>query len=81
MKSIASKPKSKQNAPPPIQTLRSFCRSVGFSDFTGWRFRRRGWLRTINIAGKQYITSEAIEEFKRRAAAGEFAQQPVVPTR
>ena len=31
------------------------------------------WLRVITIAGRHYITREAIFDFNRRAAAGEFA--------
>ena len=47
---------------------------------TLWRWRKLGWLRTVNIAGRQYVTNEALEEFNRRAAAGEFAREPKVPT-
>jgi len=41
---------------------------------TAWRMRRKGWLKTINIAGKPYLTLDAIQEFERRAVAGEFSQ-------
>lgn len=65
----------------PIQSLQSFCRGIPISPVTAWRFRERGWLETINIAGRQYVTAEAIETFKRRAAAGEFAQEHKAPKR
>jgi hypothetical protein len=66
---------------PTIQALQVFCENAGIAPITAWRFRKRGWLVTINIAGRQYVTSEGIAEFKRRAAAGEFSRQHVVPTR
>lgn len=69
------------NSPAPIVSLTQFCRSAGISQITAWRFRQRGWLETTNIAGRQYCTSEQIAKFKRRATAGEFAQEHKVPTR
>jgi len=48
---------------------------------TAWRWRKKGWLRTVNIAGRQYLTQEAIDEFHRRASAGEFSQVNKVPSR
>jgi len=46
---------------------------------TAWRWRKKGWLKTVNIAGRQYLTQEAIDEFHNRAVAGEFAQVHKVP--
>jgi len=48
---------------------------------TAWRWRKRGWLKTVNIARRQYLTQEAIDEFQRRASAGEFSQAPKIPSR
>jgi hypothetical protein len=48
---------------------------------TAWRWRKKGWLKTINIAGRQYLTQEAIDEFNRRAVAGDFAQIHKTPSR
>ena len=59
-------------AHPPI-SLDAFGRESGLSPSTLWRYRRAGWLNTITIAGRHYITREAIAEFNTRAAAGEFA--------
>jgi hypothetical protein len=40
---------------------------------TGHRWRRQlPWLKTVNIFGKLYIRRATIEEFERRASAGEF---------
>jgi predicted site-specific integrase-resolvase len=60
-------------------SLHRFCREAGISDVTAWRWRRRGWLATINICGKQYITDKGLVELLRRAESGEFAKQPKVP--
>lgn len=65
----------------PIQSLQSFCRGAFISPITAWRYRKRGWLETVNIAGRQYVTAEAIEKFKHRAAAGEFAKEHKAPGR
>jgi hypothetical protein len=51
------------------------------SPATGWRWRKRGWILTINIAGRVYVSRRDIAEFERRAAAGEFAKQHVTPKR
>ena len=59
-------------AHPPI-SLDAFIRESGMSASTCWRHRRKGWLKTITIAGRHYLTREAIAEFNTRAAAGEFA--------
>jgi len=57
----------------PTQTVRR--RSSALTG--GWR--KRGWLKTVNIAGRQYLTQVAIDEFRRRAVAGDFAQVYKVP--
>ena len=60
------------NAHPPI-SLDAFMRQVPLSAASCWRYRRKGWLKTIVIAGRHYVTREAIAEFNERAARGEFA--------
>jgi hypothetical protein len=59
--------------------LSRWCESVGLAAVTAWRFRKRGWLKTVNIAGRVYITEAAVQEFMRRAEAGEFARVHKVP--
>jgi predicted site-specific integrase-resolvase len=54
---------------------------VGVTPCTAWRWLKRGWLKTVNIAGRQYLTQEAIDEFHHRASAGEFSQVNKVPSR
>jgi hypothetical protein len=72
------------NSIPPalaVTSLSKWLEQVGVTPCTAWRWRKKGWLKTINIAGRQYLTQEAIGEFQRRAAAGEFAQNHKTPSR
>ena len=64
-----------------VVCLAKWLEQVGVTACTGWRWRKRGWLKTINIAGRQYLTQAAIDEFHRRATLGEFAQECKVPSR
>jgi len=64
-----------------VVSLARWMAQVGITPVTAWRWRKKGWLKTVNIAGRQYLTQEAIEEFHRRATAGEFAQVHRVPKR
>jgi hypothetical protein len=64
-----------------VVSLARWLEQVGVTYCTAWRWRKRGWLKTINIAGRQYLTQAAIDEFNRRAVAGEFAQEHKVPAR
>jgi hypothetical protein len=48
-------------------------RSLNRTRAIGHRWRRQfPWLETTNIFGKLYIRRKTIEEFERRAIAGEF---------
>ncbi len=46
----------------------------GLSLVTAWRYRKRGWLPTLNICGRVDITEAAAMEFLHRAQAGDFAR-------
>lgn len=65
-----------QSLPP--MSLDKFMELSGFSAVTIWRYRKKGWLKTINIAGRQYITRSAIAEFNKRAERGEFSKEPAI---
>jgi hypothetical protein len=65
---------------PPI-ALDKFIEQSGLSVVTIWRYRRAGWLNTLNICGRHYLTRSEIARFNARAAAGEFAKQPIRPRR
>ncbi len=54
-----------------------FAKGIGRTPVTIWRWQKLGWLdASVNIAGKPYLTREAICKFNTRAAAGEFAKAP-----
>ena len=56
-------------------------KQIGLTAATVWRWRRRGWIEVINIAGRLYISREAIARFEQAAAAGEFSQLHKTPSR
>ena len=59
--------------------LDRFLETLGIADTTAWRWRKRGWLKTDNIAGRVYILPKNLKEFNRRMEAGEFAKKHVAP--
>jgi hypothetical protein len=63
---------------PPL-ALDKFIEQSGLSAVTVWRYRRAGWLNTLNISGRHYLTRAEIARFNTRAAAGEFAKEPARP--
>ena len=65
----------------PPMALDKFIQESGLSAVTVWRYRRVGWLKTLNICGRHYLTRAEIARFNARAAAGEFAKQPAKPKR
>lgn len=64
-----------------MRSLNKWLSELGKTPITGWRWEKRGWIKTVNIAGRRYITDAAIAEFNRRAEAGEFAQEHKTPMR
>ncbi len=61
--------------------LRRWAAEIGRTPATVWRWRKLGWLHTINIAGKQFVMPDEAERFAARAAAGEFSRKAVVPSK
>jgi hypothetical protein len=55
-----------------LTSFDKFLEATGLSHVTGWRYRKRGWLTTLNIAGRHFM---------ERARAGEFAKEPSRPRR
>ncbi len=64
---------SHQNGGPEIEPLDRFLKRIGVSRVTGWRWRKRGWLRVHLIAGRTYITSEERHRFIKMVQNGELA--------
>jgi hypothetical protein len=52
----------------------SFLKQNGRSPSSGWRWRKNGFIQTINISGRLYVSQDEISRFRARAAAGEFAK-------
>jgi hypothetical protein len=64
---------------PTFQRFDAWLRSIPASTTTGWRWRKENMIRTVNIAGRVYVSSDAITEFLTRAERGEFAQEHKTP--
>jgi hypothetical protein len=62
-----------------LVALNVWLAGIGRDPVTAWRWRKRGWLKTVNICGRQYISAEARAEFERRAAAGECSREHKTP--
>ena len=64
----------------PLVSVAQFGKALGRTPVTIWRWQKLGWLdASVNIAGKPYLTREAIDRFTKRATAGEFSKKPHVP--
>ena len=59
-----------------LRSARAVVRDRGISDVTLWRWIGRGWLKAVNICGRNYIDLESLAEFDRRAANGDFSKAP-----
>lgn len=67
---------------PATSSLASFdewLRSIGLTRTTGYRYRQKGLVSTVNIFGRLYISREEIARFEQRAMAGEFSQEVATP--
>ena len=62
-----------------MTSLDKFIEQTGLSAVTVWRYRKNGFLKTVNICGRHYILRAEIARFNERAAAGEFAKAPNYP--
>ncbi len=63
-----------------IKPMSRFCEDNGITRATGWRWRRNGWINTINIYGRQYVTRDEEERFLSRALRGEFHRESHTPS-
>jgi predicted site-specific integrase-resolvase len=57
---------------PALVSLTKWERSVGITSTTTWRWRKRGWLKVLRIANRNYLSADGIEEFLARAKRNEF---------
>jgi predicted site-specific integrase-resolvase len=58
---------------PALIPLITWRKRIGVSPVTVWRWRQQGWLHTVTIGRRPYVTEDAIRSFVARAKAGEFA--------
>lgn len=58
----------------PLRSAKMVAKDEGVSSTTIWRRIKAGQLKQVNVNGRSFITTESLQEFYRRAAAGEFAQ-------
>lgn len=58
-----------------VISLDRWTEQVGISPTCAWRWRKRGWLKTFNICGRQYVTADSIRDFRQRMERGEFAKE------
>lgn len=57
----------------PLMSLSKFQEGMGVSPTTTYRWRKKGWLHTVNIAGRHYILKKQFDEFLTHAEHGDFA--------
>lgn len=46
---------------------------MGISLVTGWRWRKKGWLKTLRIANHIYLERSEADRFLKRVREGEMA--------
>ena len=59
----------------------SYLTALSKTRVTGFRWRQKGLISTVNIHGRLYVTRADIAAFEKRAMAGEFAQTAKTPQR
>lgn len=64
-----------------IAPFEKWLEEIGKTPATGWRWRKYGWVDTVNICGRLYISRAEIARFEQRAAAGEFSKVHKTPIR
>jgi hypothetical protein len=60
---------------PGMVALNRWLDSLGRNAVTGWRWRRDGWIETVNVAGRQYITTAEIRRFETPLCLGTSQQR------
>ena len=54
---------------------------LGKTRVTGYRLRKAGLVKIVNIFGRLYVTREEVAAFERRAMSGEFSRENKTPKR
>ena len=58
-----------------------YIKGRGLTRYTGWRYRKQGLLKTVNIFGRLYIERDEVARFEARAIAGDFHKEAKTPAR
>ncbi len=74
-------PETTSSAVRGLKPFNRWCGENGITRATGWRWRRDGVIKTINIYGRQYVSREEEERFQQRANRGDFYRGPHTPVR
>lgn len=67
---MAKKQRSKTG--PGIRAFDVWLQELGRGSHTGYRWRKKGWIRAVNIGGKLYVTDLEIQRFITRSENAEF---------
>jgi hypothetical protein len=59
-----------------LLALDAYRRELGRSKATIWRYRQKGWLTTVNVLGRLYVSREAVAAFERLINSGDLAKDP-----
>jgi hypothetical protein len=62
------------SSPGDLVSFDEFLNQLGRTAITGWRWRRRGMIKTVDVLGRLYVSRGEIARFESRAARGEFAR-------
>ena len=54
--------------------------SLGRSKVSGWRYRKKQMVTTVNLMGRVFVSRQEIARFEQRAMAGEFARARSTPS-
>lgn len=65
---------------PGLRRFDVWLREIGRTPATGYRWRKRGWIKVVNIGGKCYICDEEIQCFIARSKNGEFFRRTLEAT-
>ncbi len=63
------------NDPSTLVSFEKWLEGLNLTRTTGYRYRKSGLIKAVNIFGRLYVTRDEIAEFERRALAGEFDKQ------
>jgi predicted site-specific integrase-resolvase len=61
--------------------LEKWLEEIGRTPTTAWRWRRKGFLKVVNICGRLYVSRDEIARFMTHAESGEFALNRTPPRR